>query len=101
MYVLRNLCGGSESAERFAACPPPGFARLLLYLRKALDQLTLADMVARIDPTLHSQQRAWCVHRSEIKEETAKRAGDIRGGGRATSVAGSANDSRALTLKAN
>jgi hypothetical protein len=49
MYVLSSLCGVSELAERFATCPPPGFARLLLYLRKALDQLTLADMVARED----------------------------------------------------
>jgi hypothetical protein len=47
MQVLLSFVGGSELAERFAACPPPGFARLLLYLRKALDQLTLADLVVR------------------------------------------------------
>jgi hypothetical protein len=38
---------GSELAERFATCPPVGCAALLLYLRKALGQLTLAGMVAR------------------------------------------------------
>jgi hypothetical protein len=41
--------GGSERAERFAACPPPALGRLLLYLRKALSPLALADRVARID----------------------------------------------------
>jgi hypothetical protein len=48
--------------------------------------------------SFHSQQQAWCVHRSEIKEETAQRAGDIRRGGRAANVAGSANISRAHIL---
>jgi hypothetical protein len=43
-----RLIGGSELAERFAACPPPGFARLLLYLRKALGQLTLANSVSLV-----------------------------------------------------
>jgi hypothetical protein len=40
---------GSELAERFATCPPVGCAALLLYLRKALGQLTPADRVARVD----------------------------------------------------
>jgi hypothetical protein len=52
MRVLLSFVGGSELAERFAACPSPGFARLLLYLRKALDQLTLAQIVARADSIL-------------------------------------------------
>jgi hypothetical protein len=49
MRVLLSFVGESKLAKRFAACPPPGFARLLLYLRKALDQLTLAQIVARVD----------------------------------------------------
>jgi hypothetical protein len=49
MRVLFSFVGGSELAERFAACPPVGCAALLLYLRKALSQLTLAKMVAHID----------------------------------------------------
>jgi hypothetical protein len=51
MRVFLSFIGGSELAERFAACPPRGFARLLLYLRKALDQLTLAPIMARADST--------------------------------------------------
>jgi hypothetical protein len=49
MRFFLRFFGGSELVKRFAACPPPGFARLLLYLRKALDQLTLAQIVARVD----------------------------------------------------
>jgi hypothetical protein len=47
MQVLCNFGGGSERAERFATCPPA--YGLLLYLRKALNPLAPAKMVACID----------------------------------------------------
>jgi hypothetical protein len=49
MQILRNDGSESELTERFAACPPVGFAALLLYLRKALGQLTLANVISRND----------------------------------------------------
>jgi hypothetical protein len=47
-FSCAYVCG-SELAERFATCPPVGCAALLLYLRKALDQLTPAHSAARVD----------------------------------------------------
>jgi hypothetical protein len=44
MQFSCNLVGGSDRAERFATCPPA--YGLLLYLRKALNPLALAKMVA-------------------------------------------------------
>jgi hypothetical protein len=48
MLLMLKLNGGSERAERFAACPPPAFGRLLLYLRKALSPLSLGNIVSHL-----------------------------------------------------
>jgi hypothetical protein len=95
---ISNYLGESERAERFAACPP-AFG-LLLYLRKALSPLALANIVSRqlFRSFIFSFAATGVVRLPQRSKGGGRRPGDMSGGGRTAPVAGSAIKTRAQKL---
>jgi hypothetical protein len=77
MQISCSVVGGSELAERFAACPPA--YGLLLYLRKGLNQLALANSVLR---DLYLAAVTFFVATSVVRPPQRSKGGDrVAGGG--------------------